>query len=74
MANNGSATIDPAIFEYLKSKSEEDAEVNERLHQINTALNRYISTGQGLLSRIHATPTSKRAYNPSSTESTVIFV
>lgn len=52
--------IDPSIFQFLQSHAEQDIEVNEKLHQITAVLNRQISTSQGHLSRIHATPTSKR--------------
>ncbi|KAI2630131.1 putative sequence-specific DNA binding protein [Xylaria nigripes] len=53
--------IDPSIFEYLKAHGEEEIEVGDKLHQITAALNRNISTSQGLLSRIHSTPSSKLA-------------
>lgn len=63
MASDGpSNVIDPSIFEYLKSHGEEEIEVGDKLHQITSALNRHISTCQGFLSRIHSTPSSKRAY------------
>ncbi|TRX97245.1 hypothetical protein FHL15_002039 [Xylaria flabelliformis] len=58
-SNNSSNMIDPAIIEYLKAHGEEEIEVGDRLHQISAALNRNISTCQGLLSRIHSTPSSK---------------
>ncbi|KAI0399804.1 putative sequence-specific DNA binding protein [Xylaria palmicola] len=59
--DNGSNMIDPAIFEYLKAHGEEEIEVGDKLHQITAALNRNIATCQGLLSRIHSTPSSKLA-------------
>jgi hypothetical protein len=59
-SSNTSTMIDPAIFEYLQAHGEEEIEVADKLHQISAALNRNISTCQGLLSRIHSTPTSKR--------------
>ncbi|KAI0164247.1 Translin [Hypoxylon sp. FL1284] len=60
MASDGpSNLIDPSIFDYLKAHGEEELEVGDKLHQITSALNRHISTCQGLLSRIHSTPTSK---------------
>ncbi|KAH8159766.1 hypothetical protein CIB48_g8488 [Xylaria polymorpha] len=59
--NNSSNMIDPAIFEYLKAHGEEEIEVGDKLHHISAALNRSISTCQGLLSRIHSTPSSKLA-------------
>ncbi|KAI1188633.1 putative sequence-specific DNA binding protein [Nemania serpens] len=60
-SNSDSSMIDPAIFEYLKAHSEEEIEVGDKLHHISAALNRNISTCQGLLSRIHSTPSSKLA-------------
>ncbi|KAI1812931.1 putative sequence-specific DNA binding protein [Poronia punctata] len=59
MASDGNNMIDPAIFEYLKAHGEEEVEVGERLHQVTATLNRHVSACQGLLSRIHSTPTSK---------------
>ncbi|KAI0143064.1 putative sequence-specific DNA binding protein [Xylariaceae sp. FL1272] len=51
--------IDPAIFEYLKAHGEEELQVGDKLFQITATLNRHISTCQGLLSRIHSTPSAK---------------
>lgn len=59
-SSNTGAMIDPEIFQYLQAHAEEQTEVNDKLNQILTGLNRHISTAQGHLSRIHATPTSKR--------------
>ncbi|KAI1826535.1 putative sequence-specific DNA binding protein [Xylaria intraflava] len=59
--DQNSSMIDPAIFEYLKAHGEEEIEVGDKLHQISASLNRSISTCQGLLSRIHSTPSSKLA-------------
>ncbi|KAI0528235.1 putative sequence-specific DNA binding protein [Xylaria bambusicola] len=55
---NPSGMIDPAIFEYLKAHGEEEILVGDKLHNITAALNRNISTCQGLLSRIQSTPSS----------------
>ncbi|KAJ2986921.1 hypothetical protein NUW58_g4797 [Xylaria curta] len=60
-SDNSSNMIDPAIFEYLKAHGEEEIEVGDKLHHITTALNRNISTCQGLLTRIHSTPSTKLA-------------
>ncbi|KAI1360384.1 putative sequence-specific DNA binding protein [Xylaria arbuscula] len=57
-SGSASAMIDPAIFEYLKAHGEEEILVGDKLHQITSALNRNISTCQGLLSHIHSTPSS----------------
>lgn len=51
--------IDPALFDQLKSKIEEDTNVRKQLDQIVDALNQHVSYTQGVLSRIHATPRSK---------------
>lgn len=51
--------IDPALFEQLKSKIEEDASVRKELDQILDDLNQHVSFTQGVLSRIHSTPRSK---------------
>ncbi|KAI5860153.1 Translin [Durotheca rogersii] len=60
MASDGpSNAIDPSIFEYLKAHGEEELQVGDRLHQLTSALNRQVSVCQGLLSRIHSTPSSK---------------
>ncbi|KAI1332635.1 putative sequence-specific DNA binding protein [Xylariaceae sp. FL0255] len=58
-SSSASNMIDPAIFEYLKAHGEEETEVGDKLHHINGILYRHISTCQGLLSRIHSTPSSK---------------
>ncbi|KAI2638868.1 putative sequence-specific DNA binding protein [Hypomontagnella submonticulosa] len=60
MASDGpSAAIDPSLIAYLKAHGEEELEVGDKLHQLIATLNRSVSTCQGLLSRIHSTPTSK---------------
>ena len=55
--------IDPSIFEYLKTSGEEEIVVNDSIYKILAELNRHVSTSQGLLSRIHSTPSSKRTYS-----------
>ncbi|RYP19483.1 hypothetical protein DL765_003323 [Monosporascus sp. GIB2] len=59
MASINSSMIDPSIFEYLKATGEEEVVVNDNLFKILAELNRHVSTSQGLLSRIHSTPSSK---------------
>lgn len=54
--------IDPSIFEYLKTSGEEEIVVNDNIYKILAELNRHVSTSQGLLSRIHSTPSSKRTH------------
>ncbi|KAK4191589.1 Translin [Podospora australis] len=51
--------IDPALFDQLKAKIEEDATVRKELDQIVDELNQHVSFTQGILSRIHSTPRSK---------------
>ncbi|KAI1850678.1 hypothetical protein JX266_003960 [Neoarthrinium moseri] len=59
MADNTNTMIDPKIFQYLQAHAEEQTEVGDKLTQIITGFNRHISTAQGHLSRIHATPLQK---------------
>lgn len=51
--------IDPALFDQLKTKIEEDSVVRKELDQILDGLNQQVSLTQGQLSRIHSTPRSK---------------
>ncbi|KAK0616062.1 Translin [Bombardia bombarda] len=51
--------IDPALFDKLKAKIEEDTSVRKELDQIIEELNQHVSYTQGVLSRIHSTPRSK---------------
>lgn len=51
--------IDPALFDQLKTKIEEDTSVRKELDQILDDLNQHVSFTQGLLSRIHSTPRPK---------------
>lgn len=51
--------IDPALFDQLKSKIEEDTSIRKELDQILDDLNQHVSFTQGLQSRIHSTPRSK---------------
>ncbi|GAB1314030.1 Translin-1 [Madurella fahalii] len=53
--------VDPALFDQLKSKIEEDTSVRKELDQILDDLNQHVSFTQGVLSRIHSTPRSKYA-------------
>ena len=52
--------VDPKIFEALKSRIEEDMAVRENITQIVQQLEREVAVAQGLLTRIHSTPTSRR--------------
>jgi hypothetical protein len=51
--------IDPALFDQLKSRIEEDTSVRTELDQILDDLNQHVSFTQGVLSRIHSTPRAK---------------
>ncbi|KAK1827858.1 Translin [Podospora conica] len=51
--------IDPALFDQLKAKIEEDTEIRKELEKIIDDLSQHVSFTQGLLSRIHSTPRSK---------------
>jgi hypothetical protein len=51
--------IDPALFDQLKAKIDEDTNIRKELDQILDDLNQAVSYTQGLLSKIHATPRSK---------------
>lgn len=51
--------IDPALFDQLKTKIEEDGSIRKELDQILDDLNQQVSFTQGLQSRIHSTPRSK---------------
>lgn len=55
-----STMIDPKIFESLKAKAEEETKVSEELSLRTKTLDRDVSYAQGLLTRIHSTPKSKR--------------
>lgn len=54
--------IDPALFDQLKAKIEEDTEIRKELEKIIDDLSQHVSFTQGLLSRIHSTPRSKCLY------------
>lgn len=54
--------IDPALFDELKTKIEEDTNIRKELDQILDDLNQQVSFTQGVLSRIHSTPRSKCQY------------
>ena len=51
--------IDPALFDQLKAKIEEDTDIRKGLDQILDDLNQHVSSTQGLQTRIHSTPRSK---------------
>ncbi|KAK3378078.1 Translin [Podospora didyma] len=51
--------IDPALFDQLKAKIEQDTTIRKELDQILDELNQHVSYTQGVFSRIHSTPRSK---------------
>lgn len=51
--------IDPALFDQLKLKIDEDAAIRKELDQLVDDLTQHVAYTQGLLSRIHSTPRSK---------------
>lgn len=53
--------IDPALFEQLKGKIEEDDKARDDLNQICQTLEKDVSYAQGVLSRVHSTPRSQCA-------------
>jgi hypothetical protein len=59
--------IDPALFDQLKAKIEEDTEIRKELEKIIDDLSQHVSFTQGLLSRIHSTPRSKCLCYPTPT-------
>lgn len=59
MAVTMAGMIDPALFEHLKSRIEEDLKAREDLSQITQLLERDVAFAQGVLSRVHSTPRSQ---------------
>ena len=51
--------IDPALFEQLKTKIDEESTIRQELGKIVDELEKNISFTQGLLSRVHSTPRSQ---------------
>jgi hypothetical protein len=60
-APDPSRLLDPAIFENLKAKIEEEQQIRDELTQIVQRLERAVSYAQGILSRVHSTPPSECA-------------
>ena len=62
--------IDPALFDQLRVKIEEDTAIRKELDKVIDDLAQHVSFTQGVLSRIHSTPrsnrTKKQAKHPSS--------
>ena len=56
--------IDPALFEQLKTRIEEDTEIRKQLDKLVDDLSQHVSSTQGLLSRVHSTPRSKCLFQP----------
>ncbi|MCJ1476966.1 hypothetical protein MMC13_005636 [Lambiella insularis] len=62
MANSGSFDmVDPAIFEHLQTKIDEDSQIREELRSILQVLEKEGGRAtQSILSRAHSTPTAQR--------------
>jgi len=52
--------VDPAIFEYLQSKIDEDSQVREELKNILQVLEKQGRSTQSILARTHSTPSAHR--------------
>lgn len=59
MASSDSTLLDPAIFDFLKDKLEEETQVRDALTQIIQRLERAVASAQALLSRVHSTPRAR---------------
>lgn len=64
MASSDSPLLDPSIFDYLKSKLDEETEVRDTLSNIVQRLERAVSSAQALLSRVHSTPRARCMREP----------
>lgn len=51
--------LDPAIFNHLKDKLEEETQIRDALTQIIQRLERAVAAAQGILSRVHSTPRAR---------------
>jgi hypothetical protein len=59
MAASESSLLDPSIFDYLKTKLDEETEVRDTLSNIVQRLERSVASAQALLSRVHSTPRAR---------------
>ncbi|KAI9697759.1 MAG: hypothetical protein M1836_004435 [Candelina mexicana] len=56
-----SGMVDPAVFEHLQTKIDEDAKVREEIKDILQTLERQGRNAQSILSRAHSTPSAQLA-------------
>ena len=64
MASESSSLLDPSIFDYLKSKLDEETEVKDTLNTIVQRLERAVASAQAILSRVHSTPRARCKREP----------
>jgi len=64
--------VDPAIFEHLQSKIDEDARVREELRNFLQELERQGRATQSILSRAHSTPSAKLESTITDAEKSII--
>jgi hypothetical protein len=57
--SGSSSLLDPSIFDYLKSKLDEETEVKDTLNTIVQRLERAVASAQAILSRVHSTPRAR---------------
>lgn len=55
--------LDPSIFDYLKTKLDEETEVRDTLTNIVQRLERTVASAQAILSRVHSTPRARCMYS-----------
>ena len=69
MADGKPPNVDPAIFQRLQEKIDEEGKVREELKETVQTLEKQGRLTQSILSRIHNTPTPERELNelPAST-------
>ena len=63
MADGKPPNVDPAIFQHLQEKIDEEGKVREELKEIVQTLEKQGRLTQSILSRIHNTPTTEREPN-----------
>lgn len=59
MASSDSPLLDPSIFDFLKSKLDEETQVRDTLTGIVQRLERAVASAQALLSRVYSTPRAR---------------
>ncbi|TKA58761.1 hypothetical protein B0A49_07305, partial [Cryomyces minteri] len=59
MAEENAGMVNPAIFEHLQLKIDEDTSIRDELREIVQTLEKQERSAQSILSRAHSTPTSQ---------------